>query len=84
MLAQQHPNLILTQKGVAAIKASLGKAPLFDSALAKAKSRSKCRNSLGIQVPVPKDMSGGYTHERHKQNWFIAAKSRGALSNNRR
>ncbi len=73
--AQQHPRLLLTQKGVAAIKASLGKAPLFDSALATAKSMVDAEIALGIQVPVPKDMSGGYTHERHKQNWFALQKA---------
>ncbi len=75
LLAQHHPNLILTQKGVAAIKASLGKAPLFDSALAKAKAEVNAEIANGIHVPVPKDMSGGYTHEQHKQNWFIMQKA---------
>ncbi len=75
ILAQQHPNLVLTQKGVAAIKASLGKAPLFDSALANAKREVNAEIAAGIQVPIPKDMSGGYTHERHKQNWFILQKA---------
>ena len=29
----------------------------------------------GIQVPVPKDMAGGYTHEQHKRNWFMLQKA---------
>jgi hypothetical protein len=32
----------------------------------------------GIHVPLPVHFSGGYTHERHKQNFFIAEKA-GAL-----
>ncbi|MCL4117492.1 UNVERIFIED_CONTAM: hypothetical protein GTU68_042293 [Idotea baltica] len=30
---------------------------------------------IGVKVPIPKDMSGGYTHERHKQNFFILQKA---------
>jgi len=30
---------------------------------------------IGVQVPIPKDMSGGYSHERHKQNFFILQKA---------
>lgn len=69
--SQSHPNLILTKKGVAAIKASLGKAPLFDKALAQTLKEVDSEIKNGIEVPVPKDMAGGYTHERHKKNWSI-------------
>ena len=30
---------------------------------------------LGIDTPVPKDFSGGYTHQRHKRNFFIMQKA---------
>jgi len=29
----------------------------------------------GIEVPIPKDMAGGYTHERHKRNWIMLQKA---------
>ena len=66
-----HPNLILTKEGVASIKASLGKAPLFDEALSNSITKVDAEIATGIHVPIPKDMSGGYTHQRHKKNWFI-------------
>ncbi len=73
--AQNHPSLILTKKGVVAMKGALGKAPLFDKALSEAKAMVEAEIKSGIDVPVPKDMSGGYTHERHKQNWFALQKA---------
>lgn len=77
-LAQDHPNLILTREGVKNIKASLGKAPLFDKVLEQTKAEVDAEIALPIEVPIPKDMAGGYTHERHKRNWFMMQKA-GAL-----
>lgn len=78
IFAQSHPNLILTQQGVKNIKASLGKAPLFDQVLAQTIAEVDAEIATGIDVPIPKDMAGGYTHERHKRNWFMMQKA-GAL-----
>ncbi len=75
VMAQDHPNLILTKKGVADIKASLGKAPLFDKVLAETIAEVDAEIATGIHVPIPKDMAGGYTHKRHKKNWFILQKA---------
>ncbi|MBP8791548.1 MAG: alginate lyase family protein [Lutibacter sp.] len=72
---QQHPKLILTQKGVEKIRAELGKVPLFDASLAKVKAEVDAEILNGIEVPIPKDFSGGYTHERHKKNFLIAQKA---------
>lgn len=73
--AQKHPCLILTQKGVSEIKSSLGKSPLFDQALASAIKEVDEEIIHGIEVPIPKDMPGGYTHERHKKNWIMMQKA---------
>ncbi|SFS75700.1 alginate lyase family protein [Lutibacter maritimus] len=70
-----HPNLILTQKGVVKIRAELGKVPLFDATLAKVKAEVDAEILNGIEVPIPKDFSGGYTHERHKKNFLIVQKA---------
>ena len=75
ILAQSHPKLILTKKGVEDMKASLGKAPLFDQILAKVIAEVDAEIAAGIDVPIPKDMAGGYTHERHKRNWFMMQKA---------
>ena len=71
----KHPNLILTKAGVKNIKASLGKAPLFDKALSETIAEVDAEIAMGIDVPIPKDMSGGYTHQRHKKNWFTLQKA---------
>ena len=69
--SQGHPSLILTEEGVANLRKGLGKVALFDKVLANAKSEVDHEIALGIKVPIPKDMAGGYTHERHKRNWII-------------
>ncbi|MEM9532566.1 MAG: heparinase II/III family protein [Pseudomonadota bacterium] len=73
--AESHPGLILTQPGVEKIKAQLGTVPLFDASLAAVKAEVDREMLAGIETPVPKDFSGGYTHQRHKQNFFIAQKA---------
>ena len=73
--AQEHPSLILTKNGVKEIKAQLGTIPIFDETLAKAKAAVDAEILAGIQVPIPKDLAGGYTHERHKKNYIILQKA---------
>ena len=73
--AQQHPNLILTKSGVELIRTSEEEAPLFSKVLEVTREEVDAEIELGIFVPVPKDMAGGYTHERHKKNWFILQKA---------
>lgn len=70
-----HPNLILTQTGVAAIRAELGSVPLFDQSVAAAVELVDAEIAMGIDTPVPVHFSGGYTHKRHKQNFFVAEKA---------
>ena len=72
---QEHPRLILTQADVLEIRSQLGKVPVFDRTLAHVKMEVDTEMAVGIQVPVPKDMAGGYTHERHKKNFFILQKA---------
>lgn len=73
--AQNHPTLILTKSGVEMIKNSKVEAPLFNQVLEATKAEVDAEIELGIFVPVPKDMAGGYTHERHKLNFFIMQKA---------
>ncbi len=70
-----HPGLILTRQGVANIKANLGNIPLFDASLKNARQEVDSEIANGIEVPVPRDLAGGYTHERHKKNFFILQKA---------
>ncbi len=77
-LAGEHPSLIMTKAGVEKIRAELGTVPLFDATLALVKAEVDAEIALGIDTPVPKDFSGGYTHQRHKQNFLVMQKA-GAL-----
>lgn len=73
--AQEHPNLILTKAGVEQIRANLGTVPLYDNSLQRVKAQVDAEIAMGIDTPIPKDFSGGYTHYRHKQNFVIAQKA---------
>lgn len=75
VLAQEHPNLILTQQGVKDIRANLGKLPVLDDAVKAVQAEVDAEIELGILTPIPKDFSGGYTHERHKLNYALAHKA---------
>ncbi|WP_227805776.1 hypothetical protein [Algibacter lectus] len=70
-----HPSLVLTKKGVRDIRANLGNIPIFDKSLAETKAEVDAEIEVGILVPVPKDFSGGYTHQRHKQNFYMMQKA---------
>ena len=73
--AIEHPGLLLTRDGVESIRANLGEAPLFDQSLNSTKEEVDREIAMGIDVPIPRDFSGGYTHERHKRNFFVAQKA---------
>lgn len=69
--AVAQPNLVLTEQGVEAIRQAEDLPPLFEGALAEAQRRLERSFEEGVVVPVPKDPGGGYTHERHKENYKI-------------
>jgi hypothetical protein len=68
--ATEHPGLFLTPRGVLEIKASLGKYQLFDKSYYELKAIADKALTEQIEVPVPKDGGGGYTHEKHKNNYY--------------
>ena len=73
--AQTHPKLVLTKKGVSNIKSNIKKLPLLNQSLQEAIQDVDADMANGIEVPVPKDMAGGYTHERHKKNYLTLQKA---------
>ena len=75
---EERPGLIMTRAGAETIREELGNVPLFDASLAAVKAEVDAEIELGIDTPIPKDFSGGYTHKRHKQNFLVAQKA-GAL-----
>ena len=72
---QKHPNLILTANSVSEIKSRLGTIPLFDKTLKKVQKEVDLQLEKEIEVPIPKDMAGGYTHTRHKLNYTTMQKA---------
>ena len=68
--ARDHKGLILTEEGIQKIQEDLGNVPLFDSTLLRLQKEVDAEIELGIKTPIPKDFSGGYTHQRHKANFF--------------
>ncbi len=74
----EHPSLVMSEAGVEQMRSQLGNVPLFDETLKQVRAEVDAEIALGIDTPIPKDFSGGYTHQRHKQNFFIMQKA-GAL-----
>ncbi|MEM8565922.1 MAG: heparinase II/III family protein [Bacteroidota bacterium] len=72
---QDHPNLILTNQGVQTMRSSMGELPLFDQTVRNIRHQVDIQIQQGIDVPIPKDLAGGYTHERHKANFFTMQKA---------
>ena len=72
---QEHPGLILTKAGVEKIRAELGNVPIFDETLRAVKEEVDAEIATGIETPIPKDYSGGYTHDRHKRNFIVLQKA---------
>ena len=71
----KYPNLILTVDGVKSMRSSMGQTPLFDETVASVRLQVDEEIKAGIDVPIPKDLAGGYTHERHKANFFTMQKA---------
>ncbi|MEL7534851.1 MAG: alginate lyase family protein [Bacteroidota bacterium] len=73
--AQKHPCMMLSPESVVEIRKHLGTVPLFDLSLQQAIKEVDAAIEKGVSVPVPKDLAGGYTHEQHKQNFFLLQKA---------
>ena len=67
---QSHPCLLLTKDAVQTMKDSQGSVPLFDASLAKLIAQADEAITRPVNMPVPKDGGGGYTHEVHKRNYY--------------
>lgn len=69
MAQKTHPNLVLTYNDAVQITNSLGSVPLMDKSIDEAVKFVDNAMNSPMDVPLPKDAGGGYTHERHKQNY---------------
>ena len=65
-----HPSLMLTHGGVETMRADRGKVPAFDASITRTLAGADAALAAPIVVPQPRDGGGGYTHERHKLNYY--------------
>lgn len=66
----EFPKLILQKSVVPEIVDGLKKYPLLKASFDEAKAIADKGIEAGVTVPFPKDAGGGYTHEKHKQNYI--------------
>jgi len=66
--SQIHPRLLLNPSAVQEIKNNLETTPILKKSYEKIKKDIDQALIYKIDVPVPKDPAGGYTHEKHKKN----------------
>lgn len=61
--------MLLSQAGADYIRKQAEHDPLIGDALVRLRSKSDQALDRGIEVPLPMDPGGGYTHEQHKSNY---------------
>ena len=63
------PNLVFSYKELPEMRAAIASKGRYAQAYKQTKSNVDKQLALPIVVPVPADGGGGYTHERHKNNY---------------
>ncbi|HEX6063942.1 MAG TPA: alginate lyase family protein, partial [Longimicrobiales bacterium] len=63
-----HPRIFITKAEAAEIRGALGKYPLLDQSVTRARETVDRAIASTIDVPPPGE-AGGYAHEKHKQNY---------------
>lgn len=72
---QKHPCLVLTGESIMSVKNELTSNGLLFNSIKDIKFRIDGKLNDTIDVPVPKDAGGGYTHEQHKRNYIMMYES---------
>ncbi|MFL9845495.1 heparinase II/III domain-containing protein [Flavobacterium rhizosphaerae] len=67
--AQQQPVLLLSDSDIENIKRHLDDVTLLDNSFQELKQTADYALTNPIDVPLPVDNGGGYTHAKHKQNY---------------
>src|SRR5690349_1128769 len=80
LINAQHPITFFTKAEAIEIKNSLNKYPLLTRSYNEVKKQVDEYIGKDVDVPLPKDPAGGYTHERHKANYNLMFNS-GVLYN---
>ncbi len=79
-VAQQHPSAFFTKAESIEVKAGINKYPLLTKSFNEVKKEVDLYLGKDVDVPFPKDAAGGYTHDRHKNNYTLMFNS-GVLYN---
>jgi hypothetical protein len=66
--AASHPNLVINAVDVDAMQSAIARPGRFRTTFLKSKAAVDTALAEPMDVPVPADAGGGYTHERHKRN----------------
>lgn len=66
-----HPNLTITKADLSSMAGKISSVPRAEAALKSLMSRVDKVIANEIDVPVPQDAGGGYTHEQHKRNYAL-------------
>jgi len=67
----QHPQTFFTGAEAAEVKAGITKYPLLTKSYNEIKKQVDEWLNKDVDVPLPKDPAGGYTHEKHKANYML-------------
>jgi len=66
---QSASPVLVNASAFAAMRADEARYPLFAAELERMRAEVDASMRAGINVPVPKDPGGGFTHEQHKRNY---------------
>ena len=70
-VASNTPNLVISYADVPAMKKALLTEGSFADTFEQVKAKVDAQLTQAINIPVPKDSGGGFTHERHKKNYRL-------------
>ena len=68
---QRHPIAFNSKEEFISLRKSIIQQSLFQSSYKDIKASIDKVLNTNIDVPLPKDAAGGYTHDRHKENYII-------------
>lgn len=71
LLYAQHPITFFTKAEAGVVKANLNRFPVLKKSYTEIKNDVDQWIGKDVDVPVPKDPAGGYTHDKHKYNYTL-------------
>lgn len=67
----QHPKLVSSPSDVIEMRVASTQSGRFGDAFTAIKAKVDANMALEMNVPLPKDAGGGFTHEQHKKNYQL-------------